>query len=404
VSSLTNFAVAIFIARSLGAEQFGAFSLAYVTYSFVLNASRGLATDPLLVRFSGTDPPVWRRAVASCTGTATVVGCAAGVFVLAAAMLLSGTAKAAFLALGLTLPGLMLQDSWRFAFFAIGRGKQAFLNDLVWALVQVPAFAVLWATGHMSVFWLVLAWGAAAAVAASVGPFQARVLPRLSETQTWLTRQRDLGVRYLAENTASGGATQLRIYSIGLILGLAAVGYVRAAETLMGPFLVLSMGISWAAVPEAVRFLRRSPRHLRFFCLSLSVGLALTALAWGVALLVLLPRGLGAALLGSIWRPAYPLILPATVTVVAGCFSVGASAGMRALGAARQSLRVQVLSSAAFLVLSIGGALTGGAAGAMRGTALSTVIAALLWWWQLRASLREFESAPSYAMTSAPDP
>ena len=78
MSSLTNFAVAIFIARSLGAEQFGAFSLAYVTYSFVLNASRGLATDPLLVRFSGTDPPVWRRAVASCTGTATVVGCAAG--------------------------------------------------------------------------------------------------------------------------------------------------------------------------------------------------------------------------------------------------------------------------------------------------------------------------------------
>jgi O-antigen/teichoic acid export membrane protein len=220
------------------------------------------------------------------------------------------------------------------------------------------------------------------------------VFPKFSECRAWLTQQRDLGTRYLAENTASGGAVQLRTYAIGLILGLAAVGYVRAAEMLMGPFLVLSMGISWAAVPEAVRFLRRSPRHLQLFCLSLGAGLAVTALAWGVVLMVLLPRGLGAALLGSIWRPAYPLVIPATVTVVAGCFSVGASAGMRALGAARQSLRVQVLSSGAYLVCSLGGALTGGAMGAMRGTALSTVIAALLWWWQLRASLLEFESEP----------
>jgi O-antigen/teichoic acid export membrane protein len=57
VSSLTNFAVSIYVARTLGAEKFGAFSLAYVTYAFALNASRGLGTDPLMVRFSGTDVP-----------------------------------------------------------------------------------------------------------------------------------------------------------------------------------------------------------------------------------------------------------------------------------------------------------------------------------------------------------
>ena len=142
VSSITNFAVTIYVARALGATQLGAFSLAYVTYGFLLNASRGLATDPLLVRFSNKDVSTWRRAVASCTGTAAVVGLAAGVCALAAAGLLHGTARAAFLALGLTLPGLLLQDSWRFAFFALGRGKQAFLNDLVWAVVMVPALYV----------------------------------------------------------------------------------------------------------------------------------------------------------------------------------------------------------------------------------------------------------------------
>jgi hypothetical protein len=63
VSSVTNFAVSIYVVRTLGAVQFGAFGLAYVTYGFALNASRGLATDPLMVRFSGTDLPTWRRAV-----------------------------------------------------------------------------------------------------------------------------------------------------------------------------------------------------------------------------------------------------------------------------------------------------------------------------------------------------
>src|ERR1700729_3267451 len=68
-SSLTNFAGSIYVARGLGATQLGAFSLAYVTYGFMLNASRGLATDPLLVRFSGAELPRWRQAVADCTGT-----------------------------------------------------------------------------------------------------------------------------------------------------------------------------------------------------------------------------------------------------------------------------------------------------------------------------------------------
>ena len=108
-------------------------------------------------------------------------GLATGACVLGAAALLSGTTRLAFLALGLTLPGLLLQDSWRFAFFALGRGSQAFLNDVIWAVAMVPALVLSCRlTGHANVFWFVFAWGAAAAVAAAIGPLQARVVPRLS--------------------------------------------------------------------------------------------------------------------------------------------------------------------------------------------------------------------------------
>jgi len=390
VSSLTNFAVSIYVARSLGAVPFGAFSLAYVTYTVALNASRGLATDPLMVRFSGTDLSAWRRAVASCTGTAAVMGFVAGACVLAAAAVLDGTARTAFLALGLTLPGLMLQDSWRYSFFALGRGSQAFLNDLVWGVVLLPALVFLQVTRHENVFWFVFAWGAAAAVAAGVGLWQARVVPRLSGARGWVSRHRELGLRYLAENISSSGANQLSTYGIGLILGLAALGYVRAAMTLMGPFLVIFSGISLVTVPEAARVLRRSPRRLPLFCLLVSGGLTAVGLAWGIVLLVTLPRGLGDWLLGPIWRPAYPLMLPLTFSVVGMSLSVGAGGGLHALGGARRSLRAMVLSSAVYLVCGLAGAAAGGAVGTTCGVAVAMWIGALLWWWQLRAALREF--------------
>jgi O-antigen/teichoic acid export membrane protein len=397
MSSISNFAVNIYIARTLGAVQYGAFALAYVTYGFALNASRGLATDPLLVRFSDTDVPTWRRAVASCTGTAATVGLVTGACVLAAAGLLSGTTRLAFFALGLTLPGLLLQDSWRYSFFALGRGSHAFLNDTLWTVALLPALVLLRMSGHANVFWFVFAWGAAAAVAAAVGPLQARVLPRLSGTWGWVSRNRDLGPRYLAEGTANSAANQLRNYGVGLILGLATVGYVQAANTLMGPFMVIFFGMGLVTLPEAARVLRRSPRHLPIFCLLVSGGLALAGLVWGIVLLVALPRGLGHLMLGSIWRPTYPLVLPSTVLVIGGCVSAGAGAGLHALGASQRSLRAMVLGSVAMVVCSLIGAVTDGAAGTMRGAALASWIGALLFWWELRLALRESGTLPAHS-------
>jgi O-antigen/teichoic acid export membrane protein len=389
ISSLTNFAVGLYVVRTVGAAQFGAFSLAYVTYGFALNASRGLSTDPLLVRFSGKDLVTWRRAVASCTGTAAAVGLVTGACVLTVATALNGTTKAAFLALGLTLPGLLLQDSWRYSFFALGRGSQALLNDMIWALALLPALLALRMTGHEDVFWFVLAWGASAAVAAAAGPLQAQVIPKLQDAWGWLSRHRDLGLRYLAEGTTWSAASQLRIYGIGLILGLAALGYVQAANTLMGPITVLFLGMPLVAIPEAARVLRRTPQRLALFCMLISGGVAAAAFVWGAALLVALPRGLGGWVLGPIWRPTYPLVLPQALFLVGAGISVGAGAGLHALGAARRSLRGMVLMSSAYVVCSVTGAVVGGTPGTMRGAAAGAWIGALVSWWQLRSALRE---------------
>jgi O-antigen/teichoic acid export membrane protein len=402
ISSLSNFAVNIYIARTLGAVQYGAFALAYVTYGFALNASRGLATDPLLVRFSGTDIPTWRRAITKCTGTATTLGLTTGAIILAVAALLSGTARLAFLALGLTMPGLMLQDSWRFSFFALGRGSQAVLNDTVWTVALIPALVLLRATGHANVFWFVFAWGAAAAAAAAIGPLQARTVPRLSGAWEWVSRHRDLGPRLLAEGVTSSASSLLRNYGVGVILGLAAVGYIQAATTLMGPFMVIYFGMGLVTLPEAARVLRRSPRHLPLFCLLFSGGAAIMALAWGIILLVALPRGLGHLMLGNLWKPTYPLVWPTTIGMVGQCCGTGASTGLHALGSARRSLRVMVIASTVSIVLSVAGAAVGGTVWAMVGFAAGSWIGSLICWRQFRAALRESGGTSSGAVSQPP--
>ena len=392
LSSLTNFAVGIYVARALGTSGLGAFSLAFATYLLALNASRGLATDPLVVRYSGAEPASWRRAVASSTGVATAVGAGAGAASVAAGMLLSGSTGAAFVALGVMLPGLLLQDSWRYAFFSAGRGGQAFANDFVWALALFPLLGAVAAGGHLGVQWFVLAWGGSASIAAVAGGVQARLVPRLSEVAGWLHQHRELGPRYLGENLSYSAASTLRMYGLSAVAGLAAVGALRAAELLLGPLNVVIMGIGQMGVPEGSRIVRRSPQLLWPFCLVLGTLQAATAVVWGLALL-LLPEGVGVRLLGPSWQPASELLVPVTLAVAMTGFWVGAWTGLRALGVARRSLRAQAFGSAAYLAGALAGAWLASAAGAAWGGAAGTAVATVVWWWQLHRGLREFSSA-----------
>lgn len=394
LSTLTNFLLSIFVVRTLGAAQFGAFSLAYVTYGFAINASRGLSIEPLLVRFSGTDLSTWRRASAGCTGTALLVGLAAGTCALVAGPLTGGATSKAFVALGLTLPGLLLQDSWRYSFFAVGRGHHAFINDAVWAAIEIPLLVWLRTSGHASVFWFVLVWGMAATVAAAVGSLQSWVLPSLAAANEWLKRHRDLGPRYLAENTGGNAASTLQSYIVSLILGLTALGYIQATGVLMGPFNVIYFGLSLILMPEAARLLRRSPQQLPAFCAAISIGLTLLALVWGVVLLVALPKGLGHLMLGSLWRPTYPLVLPATLSVMSRCATTGAILGLHALGAARRSLRAVILASVLVVASALLGAMTGSTLATMRCVAAAWWLATLVSWWQLRQALHESGTVP----------
>ncbi|MET7357867.1 hypothetical protein ABZS76_05405 [Streptomyces sp. NPDC005562] len=385
-SSISNFVVGIYVARSLGLAAFGVFSLAWVTYGVVLSVSRGLATDPLVVRFSGVPEAAWRTAVARSSGTALGVGAAVGAVCLVVGLAVGGRVGPAFAGLGVVLPGLLMQDAWRYSFFAAGAGRKAFVNDLVWGIALVPALVVAARVGGVAAF--VLAWGASAAVAAMYGCLQSGIRPRLTGARAWLHDHHDLGLRYLVENVSTSGAAQLRAYGLGAIVGVSAVGVVRGAELLLGPFMAVLMGLSLVTVAEAARVLRQAPHRLGTFCLLLGGAQAVAALLWGAALL-LMPDRLGELTLGGVWGAASELIVPATLGVAGAGLGTGAAAGLRALGLARRSLRSQLFASTCYVAGGLGGAVAAGTVGSAWGVAAATVCGSAVWWLQLRAALRE---------------
>ena len=390
VSSISNFALGVILARTVDAASFGAFGLAFVTFGLVISATRGLATDPLLVRFSGAEKEAWRSAVAASSATAAAAGVLTGAVCVVVGLALPPGVGGGFIALGVGLPCLTLQDSLRFAFFSAGQPHRALVNDVVWTVLQFTALGVLLVTDSVSEVTCFLVLGGTAGLAACFGMIQCRILPRPGRIRAWVVDHRALGGRYLIENTSIAGARQIRFVVLGALAGLASVGEVRAAEMLMGPFLVMLSGVSQLAVPEASHVLSRAPERLERFCFWLGTVAATIAATWGLTVLVLLPTGLGGVVLGPIWVPAASLLPPVIILMILGSLEISAVAGVRALGAAPRSLRAQLANAGMYLVGGCLGAYLDGARGSCWGVALSTAVATLVWWYQLRCGLAEY--------------
>ena len=385
-------AVGLRVAGSVGVRELGAFAVAFAAYLLALAASRALATDALASWHDTGDIGAWRGAVASATGAAVVVGAVAGAGAVLASLPLSGSTGAALFGLGLTLPGLLLQDSWRSAFLTAGRGAQAFALDLVWALALLAAVALAAVTGHGSVGWLILAWGGSATLAGVAGAVQARLAPRVVWGPGWLRTSREGAARAFTGRLGWGGAGQLRLFGLAAVAGLAATGALWATELLLVPATAAVVGIVSVLGPAAAGELGRwSPRRLGRLCLQLGGLAALAVTAWGVVLAAL-PDTVGVRLLGSAWLPASQLLVPVTLAVAGLGLAAGAHVGRRALKGAPPGGRGELAGAAVYLALALGGAALAGAAGAAWGSAAGTLAGAGICWWRLGRALRQAEA------------
>jgi O-antigen/teichoic acid export membrane protein len=380
LSSLSNLAVGVVVARSSTVADFGVYALAFGGYTIALNVSRAISTEPLAVRYSGARTPAWQRAVRASTATALLTGILGLLVGLAVVAVPAVPSKGVLLAFALTMPGLLLQDAWRWAFFVVGEGRKAFVNDLIWLVAMLVIFAGLYLTGTTSAFTLTFAWGLGAVIAAIAGRFQAGVAPRRQLIREWVRRNWDLSPKYVGEMLAVSGTIQVYMLGITAAAGLVATAGIRGAQVLLGPVNVLNQGIRMISVPEASRALKHSYRRLWLVGLAISFGVGAGALAWG-AVFLLLPAVVGRELLGpGVWNQAHPVLVPVILLQALGASNAGAFAILRALTAATRGLRVRLISSVILITCGITGAYLWGPRGAAWGLAGASFATLLLWW------------------------
>lgn len=394
LSSATNAGLSIIIARSVGAVEFGAFSIAFILFSFMVGLCRALITDPLIVRFSGAGASDLKRAGQQATGASFVVGLNASAVSALTALALGGRVGTALLALALVLPGLLVQDAWRQHFFAAGRPRSAAINDGVWAGTQVVLIAGVLLADRGGVFTLTLAWGVAAGVAALVGSAQAGGLPHVRAWWTWLRAHRDLSTHLAAGYSLNMGAVHLTMTLVGVFGGLAAVGALRAVQVLLGPLQVLFPGLTAFVLPYLSRRVPEGARRLLMPAVLVS-ALAAGAAAVVVLVLLLLPQQWGEELLGESWELARE-VLPAVgvMTALIGA-AVGGTLALKALSKGAKVLVVTLVQAPLILVLGCVGAIYDGARGAASGLALAHLAGLVVLWWLVLRVVRTKPASPA---------
>ena len=100
------------------------------------------------------------------------------------------------------------------------------------------------------------------------------VRPQPRATRAWLSEHRALIPRFVAEAIASLTSSQLVLYGVGALAGLSTLGELRVGQLLIGPILVIFIGLQLVAIPQAVRALGHSVARLRQLCLVAGLGMA----------------------------------------------------------------------------------------------------------------------------------
>lgn len=370
VSSGTNFLMLIMVIRNSSTDEVGSFSLAYLTFFLLLALVRGVALEPLVVRYSRSNPAQWQQGTRDATGLALTLSFCLGAVLACVGLGISGATGQALVALSIFLPGLLVQDAWRLAFFCIGKPKMAFLNDLLCLTLQVIGYLMLILFDHLTVTALIAVWGGAALCSAAVGSTQAGVTPAPRSSRRWLREHSDIGPSFAADAAINRGAEHVAMLCVGFFGGLAALGSVTAARTLFAPLTTLQSGLSSFALPEVARLHQSERRQeVRRLTWLIGSGMALLMLAAGL-ILYLVPEEVGATIFQENWTAARS-ILPAMATFSAlNALAYGIWVGLRGCQVAKPTLYARGVGGAVTIGTTSAGALLTATEGATWGMAV----------------------------------
>lgn len=352
LSAASNFALAIIVARSVTAGEFGAFSIAFMVYGIAVAAAKSIVGQPLQMRYSSATPEIQHREIGRATGFALAASIMVALVAVALGLIVGGSVGSSMLALAAVIPFLLVQDSCRMAMFTIGRPAWAAAIDAVWAVAQFAFIAVILISGVDLVWLLILAWGGAAGLSAGVGAVLLKLRPMVGQALNWLRAQRHL-IRYLFGEYLLGlGAAQFGLVLVGVVASAEAVGSLRAAQVLLGPLGIVASAVFQFAVPEMASRPQMSGRRRTAFGLTISAALGLVTVCY-VAVLLVLPDRAGTALFGDSWVGAAAILLPMGLSSLASSQANGPAGVLYAMGRAQWTFRINLVKGPVLLILLI---------------------------------------------------
>jgi O-antigen/teichoic acid export membrane protein len=382
-SSGTNFVPSLVLARLLGPENYGTFSLAFLAWFFTLSAIRSAFMQPYTLGASSLEGSEWRELTSRVSGVVLAAGVvAAAMFAIVGVVIgTSSELGRAMLAVAVLAPGLALQEFWRYASFASRRAKTAAMNDFYWAVGQTLAFTVVLLTTRVTAAESLVAWGVGAWFAAALGAMQLSVKPRIGRATLQSARQM---IRVGAWFTGANVTFSAGLFGVAAIVAAEAgsrdLGLFRMVQgNLFGPVQLMIVAAEMVFLPHLVRSIRSMTTTGLTEAFQYSTAIAVAVAAYGGAL-VLVARVVLSRVFGSAFAPAATLVLPMLVVFTLDAASDGAGVLLRARARGKSLLTMQIVAASARILAVILLIRPYGVLGAAWGLAIGSAVSFVLCW------------------------
>lgn len=355
LSSICNFLTTVLLARALGLESFGLYTMVWLALYFAMSLQLGLIVSPMMsigTKERGAEADAYYTVIfLHQAGYAAL----AAIAIFAVLSLTSGATSLDGVALpgAVTAAAYLTQDFLRRYLFARRRPAAVLLIDIVNQALKLAALAALWHAGLISVAHALWVVAAASAISAACGLLLSGPFHWRPAAFADVTRRQWQSARWLVLT----GCVQWALAYSGLLVtaglfGPKILGALRAVQSLLAVMSVVREALENIVPPLAGKALAEAGLPGLRQALTRAMGLALligVSAALGLALFGpwLLHRLYGAEILEFDWVIVWSaLIFPMALSnVVLGC-------AFRALERTRP-LFLATLAAACFNLLAV---------------------------------------------------
>jgi O-antigen/teichoic acid export membrane protein len=378
LSSMSNFLPAALVARESTPGDFALVSIVLLTTNFGLGIVRSLTGEIQIAENRGSERAEDQvdREVGSASA-AVLVSAVLGLVFVGISLLLhtNHDLSTATLVAGLVLPLISYQDHLRYVAFASDRPSIACVVDFAWIALFVGAFIAFpsWREWQQ----IAILWGVSGLLSSIPGVIARWIPVRLAAGVQWLRRTHHRGRYFAVEFLSVRGASTLALLALGRFGTQNALAVVRALQLLVSPVLVIFSGFA-LSLPLALNARMSGPTGMRALHRTM-FRLGILATVFCVPFLVA-PEAVGRSILGETWQIAYPsriFLLPYVIFISAG---VACRIMIRAVGAERRAVRLQLYVAPTVVFGPLLAAVTFGSRGAVGAVVITSGFTVAAWY------------------------